>query len=138
MELVHVPGGLVDDVVEASLSHLGPEGRLVFDPRNQVVGRGLGALEHAAVAVLPNHPRGQQGHGGEAFAHGLRHTPLGAMPPGKKGNLMAGGGARQAEPGDDVLPYLPGEGAAEEQVVHCLGVLAAQDARVVVLQPMTS
>ncbi|VAH34047.1 unnamed protein product [Triticum turgidum subsp. durum] len=56
--------GLGHGVSKASGTRLGPERPLILDLRNKVTRRGLGSLEDTFIAVFPDHPWGQQGHGG--------------------------------------------------------------------------
>lgn len=47
--------------------------------------QGLGPIEDAIIALLPNHPWRQEGNGGEAFAHQCRRVLPGVQPPVHEG-----------------------------------------------------
>lgn len=112
-----------------------PKMSLIEDLLDQVAHRGLVSVKHARVAVLPEHPRRQQGEGVQPFAHRLSGHLPGLAPPVVEGGVVA---VRRltghAESSQHLVPNLSREGAGEDEMVHGLRHLVAEEAAGMVLE----
>ena len=70
---MHIPGGRQDGT-KATGSSACPLPSFILDLGDQDMNQGLGPIEDAIIALLPNHPWRQEGNGGEAFAHQCRRV----------------------------------------------------------------
>jgi hypothetical protein len=125
---MHIPGGR-QDYTKTIGSSFCPHRSFLANLWVQSWGGGTLAFEDASIALLPQHPGDQQCCRREAFAHGLRCRLLGGQPPLFQGGILIRGPTCQLQSGERIMPYLPPEGAADEQVVHCLWLLVTRTQR---------
>lgn len=83
------------------------------------------SVEYAVVPVLPNHLGRQQGDGGKPFPHRFWQARVHVTPPVSEVGLVTRRLARQLQPGQDLMSYMPREGASDGEVVHRLQQLIA-------------
>ena len=68
-------------------------------------------VKEAAISMPTDHPRHKQRDGFQSLVKDRRRVPLGVQPPVHKSRLLVGCWGRDAQPGQDLVPGLPGEGA---------------------------
>ena len=94
-------------------------------------------VEDTTVAVFPNLPSSEDDDGGKAFASGGGRMVYRGCLPSLEGGVAIGKASRSSCPGQDLVPNLPGEGAARKEVLHGLGLLVAKGAHVVVREAVS-
>ena len=86
--------------------------------------------------MSPNAPSSKDGKGGEAFAKRVRGVEGGGAPLVDESILCRRNRRSEPEALEDVVPYLAGERAADQDMVDRLEGLVAEDAVRVVRNPM--
>lgn len=101
--------------------------RLLMDDMVEMGDRHKTSVEHARVTMLPYGQGDERDQRGKTLSEGCRSTRVCSMPPveeeiGRRGSLGQG-----TTPGECVVPHLPRERAAHQQVLHRLrGLIAEQ------------